>query len=126
MECIAERANLESATLDIWPGLDGALHNDGCRCVARLAAWRLGGQRRPLLLFLLQLALNATWTPLFFGLHRPDLAFAEIVLLWSSIAVTLAMFCSFSRTAAWLLVPYLAWVSFAAVLNLTLWRFSSL
>lgn len=97
--------------------------------VAAWLVWRRGGwaaQRRPLLLFLLQLALNATWTPLFFGLHRPDLAFAEIVLLWSSIAVTLAMFCSFSRTAAWLLVPYLAWVSFAAVLNLMLWRFSSL
>jgi tryptophan-rich sensory protein len=85
--------------------------------------WRRGGwaaQRRPLLLFLAQLALNAVWTPLFFGLHRPGLAFAEIVLLWLAIAASLAAFCSVSRAAAWLLVPYLAWVSFAAVLNFTL------
>jgi len=82
-------------------------------------------QRRPLLLFLVQLALNAVWTPLFFGLHRPGLAFAEIVLLWLAIAATLAALFSVSRAAVWLLVPYLAWVSFAAVLNLSLWRLNS-
>jgi translocator protein len=96
--------------------------------VAAWFVWRRGGwaaQRRPLLVFLAQLALNAAWTPLFFGLHRPGLAFAEIVLLWLAIAATLAAFCSVSRAAAWLLVPYLAWVSFAAVLNFTLWRLNS-
>jgi len=96
--------------------------------VAAWLVWRRGGwpaQRRPLLLFLAQLALNATWTPLFFGLHRPGLAFAEIALLWLAIAATLAAFCSVSRAAVWLLVPYLAWVSFAAVLNLSLWRLNS-
>jgi benzodiazapine receptor len=96
--------------------------------VAAWLVWRRGGwaaQRRSLLLFLTQLALNATWTPLFFGLHRPGLAFAEILLLWLAIAATLAAFCSVSRAAVWLLVPYLAWVSFAAVLNLSLWRLNS-
>ena len=87
--------------------------------------WQRGGfatQRRPLALFLAQLVLNAAWTPLFFGLHRPGVAFAEIILLWLAIAATLMAFLPVSRAAAWLLVPYLAWVSFAAVLNGTLWR----
>ncbi|MCX8090813.1 MAG: tryptophan-rich sensory protein [Verrucomicrobiae bacterium] len=93
--------------------------------VAAWLVWRQGGfaaQRRPLGLFVIQLALNASWTPLFFGLRRPDLAFAEIVLLWVAIAATLAAFRRVSVTAAWLLVPYLAWVSFAAALNFALWR----
>ena len=76
--------------------------------VAAWLVWRRGGsaaQRRPLLLFLAQLALNAVWTPLFFGLRRPGLAFAEIMLLWLAIAVTFAAFYSDSRAAAWLLAP---------------------
>ena len=90
--------------------------------------WRRGGwkeQRKPLLIFLAQLALNAVWTALFFGLHRPGVAFAEIVLLWLAIVATLVAFRPVNRTAAWLLVPYLAWVSFAAVLNGTLWRLNT-
>ena len=93
--------------------------------VAAWLVWRQGGwgkQRRALVFFLLQLALNALWTPLFFGWHRPGAAFSEIVLLWLAIAATIDIFSSVSRTAMLLLVPYLAWVSFAAVLNFTLWR----
>ncbi len=93
--------------------------------VAAWLVWKRGGfavQRRPLALFLIQLALNAAWTPLFFGLHRPGLAFAEIVLLWLAIAATIRAFRHVSRPAAWLLAPYLVWVSFASVLNFTLWR----
>jgi tryptophan-rich sensory protein len=93
--------------------------------LAAWLVWRQGGwdkQRKPLLLFLVQLALNALWTPLFFGWHRPGVAFAEIVLLWLAIAATIAVFRPVSRTAMLLLVPYLAWVSFAAALNFTLWR----
>jgi tryptophan-rich sensory protein len=96
--------------------------------VAAWLVWKQGGfaaQRRPLTLFLVQLALNAAWTPLFFGLHWLGVAFAEIVLLWLAIAATVATFRPVSRTAMWLLVPYLAWVSFAAVLNFTLWRMNS-
>lgn len=93
--------------------------------VSAWLVWRRGGfagQRRALTLFLVQLALNAAWTPLFFGMQRPGVAFAEIVLLWWAIAATLLAFRSVSRAAAWLLAPYLAWVSFASVLNFTLWR----
>jgi len=93
--------------------------------VAAWLVWKRGGfaaQRRPLALFLVQLALNAVWTPLFFGLHWPAVAFVEIVLLWLAIAATLVAFRRVSRVAAWLLAPYWAWVSFAAALNFTLWR----
>lgn len=96
--------------------------------VAAWLVWKRGGfaaQRRPIALFLVQLTLNAAWTPLFFGLHRPGLAFAEIVLLGLAIAATLIAFRPVSRLAAWLLAPYLAWVSFAATLNFTLWRLNS-
>ncbi len=96
--------------------------------VAVWLVWRQGGfarQSRPLGLFLAQLVLNAAWTPLFFGLHRPGLAFAEILLLWLAIAWTITAFWPVHRVAAWLLVPYLAWVSFAAVLNGTLWRLNA-
>jgi tryptophan-rich sensory protein len=93
--------------------------------VAAWLVWKRGGcavQRGPLTLFLVQLALNAAWTPLFFGLQWPGAAFAEIVLLWMAISVTLVAFGRVSYVAAWLLVPYLVWVSFAAALNFTLWR----
>lgn len=93
--------------------------------VAAWLVWRRGGfaaQGRPLGAFLAQLALNALWTPLFFGRHWPGAAFAEILLLWLAIAWTIAQFWRVQRAAAWLLAPYLAWVSFAAVLNGTLWR----
>ena len=93
--------------------------------VAAWLVWRQGGfavQRRPLGFFLAQLALNALWTPLFFGLHQTGIAFVEIVLLWLAIAGTLAAFHPVSSVAAWLLAPYVAWVSFATVLNFTLWR----
>lgn len=92
--------------------------------VAAWLVWKRGGfgvQRRPLAIFLAQLALNAAWTPLFFGLQWMGLAFAEIIVLWLAIAATIAAFWSVSRVAAWLLAPYLAWVGFAAVLNGTLW-----
>lgn len=93
--------------------------------VAAWLVWQRGGwavQGRPLKLFLVQLGLNGLWSPIFFGLHEPGVAFAEIILLWLAILVTLVSFWRVHRSAAWLLVPYLAWVSFAAVLNGTLWR----
>ncbi len=93
--------------------------------IAAWLVWRQGGwdkQRKPLFIFLAQLALNALWTPLFFGLHWPGVAFAELILLWVAIAWTISAFWHANRAAALLLAPYLAWVSFAAVLNGTLWR----
>jgi benzodiazapine receptor len=96
-----------------------------------VSAWRVwcrGGfarQLRPLTVFLVQLALNALWSPLFFGLKQPGVAFAGIIALWLAIACTIAVFWREHRTAAWLLVPYLAWVSFASVLNGVLWRLNA-
>ena len=87
--------------------------------------WRRGGwrtQRRPLVFYGLQLVLNAAWSPLFFGLKMPGLAFAEILLLLAAIILTARAFSRVSRPAWLLLVPYIGWVSFASLLNFTLWR----
>ena len=70
----------------------------------------------------MQLLLNAGWSAVSFGMRRLDLAFAELVLLWLSIALTALLFAPVSTAAAVLLLPYLAWVSFAGVLNFTLWQ----
>jgi tryptophan-rich sensory protein len=93
--------------------------------VAAWLVWREGGWRRqrgPLTLYLVQLALNALWTPLFFGLRNPGLALLEIVLLGAAIVLTGRAFRPVSRLASWLLVPYLVWVVFAAALNFAIWR----
>jgi translocator protein len=73
----------------------------------------------------LQLVLNAAWTPLFFGLHRPDLGFVDIVLVWISSVLTIVLFYPIDAVAALLLVPYLAWVTFASALNFAIWRLNS-
>ncbi|QBQ55350.1 TspO/MBR family protein [Nitrosococcus wardiae] len=72
--------------------------------------------------FALQLVLNGTWSWLFFGLHKPGIAFGEILLLWLAILVTILLFWKKVWLAGALLLPYLAWVSFAAVLNWKLWQ----
>jgi tryptophan-rich sensory protein len=93
--------------------------------VAAWLVWRQGGwraQRAPLLLYLLQLALNALWTPVFFGLRSPGLALVVIVSLGAAIVLTGRAFRPVSRVASWLLVPYLVWVVFAAALNFSIWR----
>lgn len=70
-----------------------------------------------LALFALNGFLNVLWSLLFFRLQRPDLALAEIFLLWLSIVALIVGLRSFSKTTTWLLLPYLAWVTFAAALN---------
>jgi tryptophan-rich sensory protein len=93
--------------------------------VAAWLVWREDGwarQRRPLTLYVVQLMLNAAWTPIFFGLRQPGWALLEIVALLAAILATLISFKPVRPLAAWLLAPYLAWVSFAAFLNFTLWR----
>lgn len=92
--------------------------------VAAWLVWRrkgVAGARMPLGLFVLQLALNAGWTGLFFALRHPALAFGEIVLLWHAILATIVTFGRTSLVAAGLMVPYWLWVSFASALNLTIW-----
>jgi benzodiazapine receptor len=87
--------------------------------------WRKGwGEkyvRSCLLLFVIQLLLNVLWSVLFFGLKMPLNAFIEIILLWVVILLTIMRFKKLSITAAALLVPYILWVSFAAILNYSIW-----
>jgi len=78
--------------------------------------------RPAMVLFAVQLLLNTAWSTIFFGLREPGYAVIDIVLLWLAIVATTGAFGRISKSAAWLLVPYLAWVSFAALLNFTIWR----
>ncbi|MGB5160069.1 MAG: TspO/MBR family protein [Thermoanaerobaculia bacterium] len=93
--------------------------------VAAFLVWRQGFStkdvRLALTLFAAQLALNGLWSILFFGLQSPGVAFAEIMLLWLSIVATVWIFRRVVPAAALLMLPYLAWVSFAAVLNGSIW-----
>ena len=77
--------------------------------------------KKAFLFFLIQLALNALWSFLFFGLQNPFLASIEIILLWLMIYETYKQFKNIDKIAAYLLLPYLAWVSFAAVLTFSIW-----
>jgi translocator protein len=70
--------------------------------------------------FFIQLGLNALWSLLFFGLKSPLLAFIEITFLWLFIVLTILFFYPHSKTASYLLIPYLLWVSFASVLNFSI------
>ena len=90
--------------------------------VAAWLVWKRNGWRLPLMLYCLQLALNAAWTPIFFGAHELGWALIEIIALWIAILLTLLSFRRVSTPAAWLLAPYLAWVTFATALNFALWR----
>lgn len=77
--------------------------------------------KNALVVFAIQLALNALWSYLFFGLHNPMLAGIEIIILWLMIFETYTQFYKINKIAAYLLLPYLAWVSFAMVLNISIW-----
>ncbi len=90
--------------------------------VAAWLVWKKAGWHRALFAYLIQLTLNAAWTPIFFGAHQLGWALAEIILMWLAIILTMRSFFLISKPAGWMLVPYLAWVSFAAFLNFTLWR----
>jgi translocator protein len=93
--------------------------------VAAWLVWRRGGftvQRKALSLFLTQLLLNLLWSPLFFGLHRPGLAFVDLLLLWLALAATVRAFWRARPSASFLLLPYLAWLTFAGSLNLAICR----
>ena len=92
--------------------------------VAVWLVWRLGNTRRIRIaevLYIIQLAANALWTWLFFSWHQGALAFAEITVLWLLLAATMSVFWTLHRFAAILLMPYLAWNSFASILCLSVW-----
>jgi benzodiazapine receptor len=82
----------------------------------------IGERRTARVAYGLQLGLNALWSLLFFGLKSPRAALIEIGLLWLAIVLTIVAFARISKRAALLLVPYLLWVSFAAILNGEIWR----
>ncbi|MEZ6064547.1 MAG: TspO/MBR family protein [Planctomycetaceae bacterium] len=93
--------------------------------IAAWLVWRLGAQSRnigPSRLFVIQLILNIAWSWIFFARHEIGWAAVEIVVLWLAIVATTIAFFRRSRIAGWLLVPYLAWVTFASYLNFTLWQ----
>jgi tryptophan-rich sensory protein len=93
--------------------------------VAAFLVWQKGiknnSVRVALLIFLVQLILNAVWTPLFFGLHWLLIAFIELVVLWLFILWNIITFYRVSPAAGLILLPYILWVSFASVLNFSIW-----
>jgi len=93
--------------------------------VAAFLIWRHGWEKKEvktvLGMFSVQIFLNAIWSIIFFGLHSPIWAFVDIVLLWLAIVWTIVVFYRVSKPAAYLLLPYILWVSFAAYLNYTIW-----
>ncbi|WP_294343262.1 TspO/MBR family protein [Prosthecochloris sp.] len=80
------------------------------------------GVAAALIVFFVQLYLNFGWSAMFFGLQSPLGGFLEIVALWLSIVLTIILFSAVSTTAAYLLIPYLLWVSFASYLTFTIWK----
>lgn len=97
-------------------------------CMIAVSGWLVwdtagwAGAAFPLALYAVQLVLNGLWSGIFFGLRRLGWALVEMVLLWLSIVGCIVTFHPINTAAAWLLVPYLAWVSFAMVLNFAVWR----
>lgn len=76
-------------------------------------------------LFAVQLVLNFFWSFIFFNQQQPGWALVEIIVMWGAILITIFAFAKVSKTAAWLLVPYISWVSFATILNYTIWKLNS-
>lgn len=93
--------------------------------IAAFLVWKKGLNRKDvriaLGIFIGQLVLNSLWSIIFFGLHSPLGAFIEIIFLWLAILVTIIAFTKISKPAAWFLVPYILWVSFASYLNYMIW-----
>jgi translocator protein len=94
--------------------------------IALFLVWRSDADKAikqtAIALFAIQLTLNFFWSIIFFKLQQPGWAFAEIILMWVMILLTILWFGKVSPTAAWLLVPYICWVSFASVLNYSIWQ----
>jgi tryptophan-rich sensory protein len=93
--------------------------------IAAFLIWRKGleyaGVKTALAIFFFQLVLNTLWSIIFFGLKNPGVAFIEIVIMWLAILATIISFYKISKPAAYLLIPYLLWVSFASYLNYAIW-----
>lgn len=94
-----------------------------CMGISLWLVWKSDSpeKKRAIGLFAAQLILNAVWSPVFFGARAIGDALAIIVLLWAAIVLTILVFKKISKPAAWLLAPYLLWVSFALYLNYAIW-----
>lgn len=79
-------------------------------------------KRPAMALWVVQLVLNFLWTLIFFGAHEPGWALVEIIVLWIAILLTIFAFARINKPAAWLMVPYISWVSFASILTATIWH----
>ena len=93
--------------------------------IAAFLVWQKGQNRRDIKIalgvFIVQLILNTLWSIIFFGMQNPGAAFIEIIILWLAILVAVVAFAKVSKVAAWLLVPYVLWVTFAGYLNYFIW-----
>jgi benzodiazapine receptor len=87
--------------------------------------WGTAGVQPAVIWFAIQLALNLGWSLVFFGLHAPGPALIEILVLMAAILFTAARFHALEPAAGWLMVPYLLWTAFAALLNATIWRLNA-
>lgn len=94
-------------------------HSDILENVGMLKIWKWG-----IVMFFVQLVLNTVWSPIFFGLRNPGWAFVELIFLWLSIVATIFLFSKISKSAMWLLIPYILWVTFAGYLNYSIWQIS--
>lgn len=90
--------------------------------IAAWLVWKAGNAKGALILFFAQLALNFAWSFLFFGARSPWLGLVGIGMLWLALLATVLAFFQKSKPAGLLMVPYLAWVSFASVLNFSIWQ----
>lgn len=94
--------------------------------IAFFLVWKASADKNvkqtAMILFSIQLVINFFWSFIFFKLQQPGWAFAEIIFMWVMILLTILWFGKISATAAWLLVPYICWVSFASVLNYSIWK----
>ncbi|MFA5024470.1 MAG: TspO/MBR family protein [Patescibacteria group bacterium] len=94
--------------------------------MAAFLVWKKGLNRKEirvaLIVFIIQLVLNSFWSIIFFGLRNPGAAFLEIIFLWLAILATIIAFYKVSRDAAYLLIPYILWVTFAAYLTFSVWQ----
>ncbi len=82
-------------------------------------------KRWAVIIFIAQFVLNFLWSYIFFREHLMGWAFVEITVMWIAILCTIIAFSRINKTAAWLLVPYISWVSFAAILNYTVWQLNT-
>ena len=97
--------------------------------ISLFLVWQKGWEdkrvKTAIYIFAGQLVLNALWSVAFFGLKSPLLGLIEIIILWIAILATILSFMKLSRTAAYLLMPYILWVSFATIVNFSIWRLNS-